>query len=88
MVAIAMNANDPTDNLTVEKVLPSMKNIDENAEYYSLLGEHVRLFILTDEQLADVKDTDWKYIINGKVYRTIGTNTLEYFMSDLPNQGN
>lgn len=66
----------------LKPVLDSMKTIEEGAEYYSLLGEHVCLYILTGEEVDKVIDMDWKYVINGKVYRSLVTNKLEFFLNE------
>ncbi len=57
----------------VKPVLESMKSIDPRAEYYTLIGENVVLFVethLKEEQ---------EYEIENKKYRWLGTGTISHF---------
>lgn len=72
---LAVNSITKDLDTEVQKILPSMKIVKENAEYFSMVDNNVILFYPSERK----EKNTFTYIINGKFYETLGTGVITYF---------
>lgn len=76
---IAIPLADFGREVEVLKVMDSMLKVETTAEYYSMAGKNIILYY-QDELVGD--QLSYYYKINGKVYNTIGSGSLDYFKKE------